>query len=242
MNTNWYYADRAGQQQGPVDAAWLAAAVQRGEVDPATLVWREGLAGWEPLQRHSAELGVQAPAPMPPASPLPPPRYVLADGRIVAAAPPAGSGGGSKVLLWAVIAVVAVVVLLGILAAIAIPAYQEYRVRSQVVMAIAATDELRTRVAESVQAEQRCLYNGEDGIGEAESYAGDNVSQVLVGELLDEEDTICAIQVFFRDLDARAIPEDASLLMVLQQDGSWRYAGEVPSRYLPATVRASLDD
>jgi uncharacterized RDD family membrane protein YckC len=46
---NWYYVE-AGQQAGPVDEAQLGELVRRGQVQPETLVWREGMANWEPYQ------------------------------------------------------------------------------------------------------------------------------------------------------------------------------------------------
>lgn len=51
METNgWYYA-LAGEQKGPVTGAELTALAASGTVTPATLVWREGMAGWEPYAR-----------------------------------------------------------------------------------------------------------------------------------------------------------------------------------------------
>ena len=45
---NWYYSD-AGNQTGPVDDAQFDALIQAGKIQPHTLVWREGLANWQPL-------------------------------------------------------------------------------------------------------------------------------------------------------------------------------------------------
>jgi len=44
---NWYYANN-GQQAGPVPEVELDALVQRGVVTPTTLVWRDGMADWQP--------------------------------------------------------------------------------------------------------------------------------------------------------------------------------------------------
>lgn len=44
---NWYYAE-AGRQVGPVDDAALAALVSGGQIKADTLVWREGMANWQP--------------------------------------------------------------------------------------------------------------------------------------------------------------------------------------------------
>src|SRR5262249_44534738 len=43
----WYYAE-AGQQAGPVDDAQLEQLLQSGRIQPDTLVWREGMANWQP--------------------------------------------------------------------------------------------------------------------------------------------------------------------------------------------------
>jgi uncharacterized RDD family membrane protein YckC len=58
---NWYYADQ-GQQAGPVDDAQLEELVRNGKVQPDTLVWREGMAAWQPYIE----------AKPPPAAPAPP--------------------------------------------------------------------------------------------------------------------------------------------------------------------------
>ena len=42
---SWYYA-RGGTSLGPVTAHDLRALIARGEVDGASMVWREGMSGW----------------------------------------------------------------------------------------------------------------------------------------------------------------------------------------------------
>jgi len=44
---NWYYVDQ-GQQTGPVNDAQFEELVRSGKIQPDTLVWREGMAGWMP--------------------------------------------------------------------------------------------------------------------------------------------------------------------------------------------------
>src|SRR3546814_12355178 len=46
--TQWYYSDYERNRHGPVGAADLAALHADGQLDPATLVWREGMAQWQP--------------------------------------------------------------------------------------------------------------------------------------------------------------------------------------------------
>jgi uncharacterized RDD family membrane protein YckC len=47
MQNNWYYA-AGGKQAGPVSEAELDALAASGTVNGDTLVWREGLADWQP--------------------------------------------------------------------------------------------------------------------------------------------------------------------------------------------------
>lgn len=46
---SWFY-ESAGRQAGPVDDAVLAGLVNTGAVSAATLVWRPGMAAWQPYQ------------------------------------------------------------------------------------------------------------------------------------------------------------------------------------------------
>ncbi|HBD20107.1 MAG TPA: hypothetical protein DC063_08470 [Arenimonas sp.] len=69
----WYYVDRHHDRQGPVSPEGLAQAYRQGKVTRDSLVWRDGLAKWEPLGEHLAELGLDTPQPQPQLQPPPPP-------------------------------------------------------------------------------------------------------------------------------------------------------------------------
>jgi hypothetical protein len=45
---NWYFGEN-GQQIGPLDDHAIQQAIQQGRVTRQTLVWREGMAQWVPL-------------------------------------------------------------------------------------------------------------------------------------------------------------------------------------------------
>jgi hypothetical protein len=47
---NWFY-EYNGEQKGPVTESELDSLIAQGVVLPTTLVWRDGLAGWTPLER-----------------------------------------------------------------------------------------------------------------------------------------------------------------------------------------------
>ncbi len=57
----WYYGSSAGQH-GPVDENELRAMIASGGVGPQTLVWREGMSDWVPLQ-SVPEFGLNQPVP-----------------------------------------------------------------------------------------------------------------------------------------------------------------------------------
>ena len=70
---SWYYVAADGQRHGPMPATQLRGLVESGVIGSQTLVWRDGLAEWQPLAVMAAELGVAGPAAPPPPSQLPVP-------------------------------------------------------------------------------------------------------------------------------------------------------------------------
>ncbi|MEO8366366.1 MAG: RDD family protein [Pseudoxanthomonas sp.] len=61
--SNWYYADAEQQRQGPLSAEEMAQRFHQGRLRLDTLVWRDGLAEWQPLRDFTQELALhQAPA------------------------------------------------------------------------------------------------------------------------------------------------------------------------------------
>jgi uncharacterized membrane protein len=57
----WYYVE-GGQQQGPVSDAELEGKSRAGAITPETLVWREGMANWQPYRET---LAAREPSPSP---------------------------------------------------------------------------------------------------------------------------------------------------------------------------------
>jgi hypothetical protein len=80
---SWFFASN-GQQQGPYGEAQFRDFVARGAITPDTLVWTEGMAGW---QRAGEIPGLMAGASRPPVMPQSGPPPVMAGG---------GYGGGSS--------------------------------------------------------------------------------------------------------------------------------------------------
>jgi hypothetical protein len=45
----WYFA-KNNERQGPMEAEELRALVMQGQIAPGTLVWKQGMAQWEPIE------------------------------------------------------------------------------------------------------------------------------------------------------------------------------------------------
>jgi len=56
--TDWYYADAANTRQGPITTPALLQLRQQGLLGDETLLWRDGLDGWTPMQALGGELGM----------------------------------------------------------------------------------------------------------------------------------------------------------------------------------------
>ena len=73
-----------------------------------------------------------------------------------------------------------VVAIIGILAAIAIPAYQDYIARSQFKEADTITAGLKTEVIEYYASEKACPANGAEGFSAANAYVGKYITSVAL--------------------------------------------------------------
>jgi len=65
--TQWYYANSKNETQGPVEARIIREKLASGELKPTSLLWREGMAEWQPLSSVQVQLSAaDAPAAPPP--------------------------------------------------------------------------------------------------------------------------------------------------------------------------------
>ena len=131
-----------------------------------------------------------------------------------------------------------VVAIIAILAAIAIPAYQDYLVRTQVSEGAVLTDGAKTAVAEFYSNTGRMPANNESaGLATAASISGKYVNNVLVG-------STGIITATFGNQANTAIttsPENTFVLSPVTQAGSikWTCAGsKVKPKYLPTSCRS----
>jgi hypothetical protein len=68
--SNWFYAAN-GQQQGPFGDAQLRDLISNGTVRPDTLVWTEGMTGWQKAMEVPGLMPSGGPPPMPMGGPPP---------------------------------------------------------------------------------------------------------------------------------------------------------------------------
>lgn len=238
--SGWYYADRNREQHGPVTADALGTHYRDGRITLDSLVWREGLAQWRPLRDFADELGLrptieETTAPLPPPVPpnLVPPRPA-APRSIPAPPPKQGMSGGKIALIVAAVMVVPCLGIAGILAAIAIPAYQDYMLRAKVVQAVSETQALKAEVQEFHISQGRCPSNGEATFGTPESYAGTYVARATIGEF---DDGTCGFELEFRNIGNTGI-DGRKLWWDLGSDHTeWHCSSEVDDKWLPMECR-----
>ncbi|GAB2488878.1 GYF domain-containing protein [Arenimonas alkanexedens] len=222
MNS-WFYVDNARDRQGPVSAEAVAAAFAAGQVTDDSLVWREGLGQWAPLRQFRDELGMgpaQAPAAIAPAG--------------ASAASPAAADKKSNGCLLAALVIggggIALIAILGILAAIALPAYQDYVIRSKVTMAMAEARVLKVAVAEYHATNARCPTSF-DELGVP---MPDNMDVTLVS-LAEGR---CVIEVALEGLHTSAALADRRLYLSMDESGDFVCTSDLDQpKYLPAACQ-----
>lgn len=131
--TDWYYHEPGQGRVGPLSADEMRQRYRQRQIARDTLAWHEGLREWQPVERLIEELGlsgVKPDASLPPPVPSRPAAATASHaGPMRAAAPPPTNRTGCVII--AIVLGVVGLFLLGILAAIALPAYQQYVERSK---------------------------------------------------------------------------------------------------------------
>jgi type IV pilus assembly protein PilA len=218
-NTPWYYVDRQRNRHGPVAADAIRQAYRTGVLDRASLVWREGMAEWSPLGLVDSELGLDMISPV--AAPAPEALAAPRRSGCLTAAIVVGGGG------------IFLVIVLALLAAIALPAYQDYLGRSKVIALLAETTPIKIALADFRHNTDRCPY-GIDELG-LEDLAIAGVDEISVGAF---DDGRCAIELRLGEIDKVRGAAGERLWLALEEDGSFSCSGdEALFRYLPQNCR-----
>lgn len=130
-----------------------------------------------------------------------------------------------------------VVAIIGILAAIAIPAYQDYIARSQMTEAMNLASGMKTNVAEVFAQNGTCPTNGTSGIPAATDINGKYVLSVTTAGTSSATGG-CTIQATMRGAGSvsKGIESDTLTLTLGNADkgsNTWTCTSSAPQKYLP---------
>lgn len=125
-----------------------------------------------------------------------------------------------------------VVAIIGILAAVAIPAYQDYIARAQMTEAMSLTDGLKTAVTEVFSQDGSCPANGSNGIDTATNIKGKYVAQVVTGGTAPS----CTIVATMLSSGVSTDLQSKTLTLTMTNNGgsfSWACTSTAKQKYLP---------
>ena len=242
--SQWFYAEGNRERRGPLPAENIVSLFRSGRIAADTLVWREGAAEWQPLQAVAAELGLDELAnPAPPLAPTAPhipdppgpsPQFPAPP---PPPAPPATKPGLSGCAIAGIvlgIGGVALIVIVGILAAIAIPQYHEYTLRSRTAMAKGQLVTLKPEVAAFATEHDRCPVNGDEGFGSPESYADRGIASVRIGRY---DNGHCGLEARLSAPGTAQLDGKLIWLDYDTQTATWECSSDVADTYLPTDCR-----
>lgn len=241
--SEWFHAE-GSRQLGPVSRGEIEALFTAGRISLQTLVWRDGMVNWQPLQSVADEFELveraspppltEAPASVPPLPPAPP---VTRTPQPPAATPVAMPRKGlSGCAIFAIIggALLLVLVPIGaILAAIALPAYNDYVVRAKVTDAVIAAQMLKAQVETFVADEGRCPTSADAGFPEREGLKAQGISSLQLGRF---DSGNCGIEATL-GVDKTAVDGDLLWLEYDADAAHWACTGESADKYLPADCK-----
>jgi type IV pilus assembly protein PilA len=235
--TSWYYADDTRNRIGPLSADELREHYRQRRVRGDNLAWRDGMAQWQPLVSMAGELGLDAIAPdpnQPPPLPGSEPRPGFTPVR-----PMPKKQRMSGCLIALIICAALAVPVVGILAAIAIPAYNDYVQRAKVMEVIAGATSLEHAIAAHVAGENACPDNDSASIATPLQQLRQNprVAAVRVGTL---EGGHCAFEVTLQAIGTKT--NGATVLFEASDEAaqSWTCnGGTLSDRYRPQQCRTN---
>jgi type IV pilus assembly protein PilA len=113
-----------------------------------------------------------------------------------------------------------VVAIIGILAAIAIPAYENYIAKAQFTEALSLASGQKTNVIDYYSENDACPANGEAGIPQADSISGKYVTSVTVGGTAGNPPKVgCTITALFNGSGVNSKLTNQSVILTLYDEG-----------------------
>lgn len=219
---NWFYRDAAGRQLGPISSEELAYLHRQGVIREDTLLWREGMTDWSTFAAAAAIVPPRLPGSAVPAA--------AAQGATAPATKSRLSGCGIAMLAALGIMLLIGLPAIGILAAIAVPAYQDYLIRSKITQARVATTPIQQAVDGWYDTHGQCP--DADWLARQPAVHSATLARMTVGQAPAGRCTLeLQLTAIHADIDG------TTLLLESTPDG-WRCVGAgIPSRYLPATCK-----
>ena len=169
---------------------------------------------------------MSAPPPIPPSTPAQPPP---------APVPKSGMSGCAIAAIVGAVVVVVGIFLIGMLAAVALPAYQDYVAKSRVVQAYNMTLQLQSTVDEQREASGTCPDNAAAGMGDdavLELGAGNGGEQAQAAvDIGETDDGLCGITLRFAN--ANPVVDGKTLVLVSTERGWTCDSGTLDAKYRP---------
>jgi len=248
--SEWFHAE-GNRQQGPLPAEQVVELFRFNQITLDTLVWRDGLPQWQPLRSVVDELGLIVPAldaatppltpdptpePAPPQPPVLPPSTPYTATAAAAGVFPPPKKKLSGCALTAIIGgglLLVLVPIMAILAAIALPAYNEYTVRAKVAAAADALHPLQDQVQHFADEEGRCPGANDAGFPAPGDFTQVGLSAVHIGRFNNGH---CGIEATLA-APGKQIDGDLLWLEYDRDSGRWECSGESDNKYLPPSCR-----
>jgi type IV pilus assembly protein PilA len=247
---NWFYHAPGEGRIGPLSADELRRRYKERRIQRDTLVWREGLQEWQPLERVGDEIdlfSVTPDASMPPPLPAAMPMSMApaAVGHGVRGPTPMYGAGAARMqpapkrmsgcLIALIVAAVLAIPTVGILAAIALPSYDTYVKRSKVAGHVEPrAAALREGTARALATLDRCPAEPLEAGLDAAAATG-----VRVGEV----DGRCAFEISLAGVDPAVDGKTILYVAPAGTDDAWDCTGgDLPRAFRSAACRGTAPD
>jgi type IV pilus assembly protein PilA len=129
-----------------------------------------------------------------------------------------------------------VIAIIGILAAIAIPAYQDYIAKSQMTEAFSISDGLKTNIATVLGEQGYCPNNGSFGIPAAASIAGKYVLSVTISTVAPN----CQMDVLMKPTGLNTNIKNTHVYITSEASAgatAWDCSSTARQKYLPSSCK-----